>query len=88
MARFGGKKGIHGKAKGAEFYGLTEERFLRAWEWYQRGFRPGKLVHALNGYRVGMRKPKITFKKLIVEYSVNGVRRVRTVTEGQQLTLP
>jgi hypothetical protein len=91
MARFGGKKyGLDQQAKGAAWYGLTEENLRWAWEQYQRGVRAHVIVGSLQ-HRCHDKRP-ISIRKLTVEWGALGYpvwdfgrrRKMRDVT-GQLL---
>jgi len=71
MAQFGGKKyGLDSQAKGAGWYGLTEEDFRQAWDDYHRGFKANLIVSELRR-RTGSRR--ISLKKLVVEWGAMGL---------------
>lgn len=70
MAGFGGKKyGLDSQARGAAYYGLTEDELRGAWEWYQRGLYVSKIV---DNFRPFMRR-RLSHKKLIVEWGALGL---------------
>jgi hypothetical protein len=91
MARFGGKKyGLDQQAKGAAWYGLTDENLRWAWEQYQRGVRAHVIVGSLQR-RCHDKRP-ISLRKLTVEWGALGYpvwafgrRTIMRDTTGQLL---
>jgi hypothetical protein len=72
MARFGGKKyGLDAQAKGAAWYGLTDDALHRAWEQYQRGVRAHVIVGSLQR-RCRPKRPLSSLRKLTVEWGALG----------------
>jgi hypothetical protein len=74
MARFGGKKYNPGwQAKGARHYGLVEQELLEAWDAYKRGIYVTSIVDAIQGPGKRFRKPKLSLRKLVVEWGALGL---------------
>jgi hypothetical protein len=70
MAGFGGKKYNPGwQAKGAGYYGLVDQELREAWDAYNRGIYVSSIVAALKRFQ----KPRLSLKKLIVEWGALGL---------------